>query len=178
METNIIWQRDRENPENPEHLAVISQWWATLNGKEIAFAQRLIPESGNLNDINWETQRFDEKFAIEQPEIRGITLYWHKDGEEEERSITVRKLDFQPTRQCLDIYPQSQPQIVIRAIKLEIPYQTIELSDPLIVGTTKEDRCILLLRDIKQQLQVKLTLSPHSLQQLRENLPQEQEEED
>ncbi|MGK7874562.1 MAG: hypothetical protein AB4426_15010 [Xenococcaceae cyanobacterium] len=171
METKIIWQQNSSYPDNADNFATISQWWENLNGQEIAFAQRLIPTSGNLDEIDWESQRFDEKFALQMPQIRGITLYWQKPDSEEERNITADKLELDTARQQLYIYPQSQPQLVIRVGIPEIIYQTIELKDPQIAGTSVGENCILLLRDRQQQLEVKLTLSRKSLGQLLENLP-------
>ena len=172
MTNKIIWKTDSEDPNNADNLELIGQWWSKLNNCEIIMAQRLIPESGNLDAIDWEPQRFDEKLVFNQPQLRGITLYWQKLGEEDERNITARKLELDRALQQLYIYPQAQPQIVICVTKPGIAYQTIELRDPLIVGTVKEDSCILLLRDKQQQMQVKLILSTESLQQLRESLPE------
>jgi hypothetical protein len=171
MPTKIVWQQDSKNPDNVDNFAFISQWWENLNAQEVAWQQRLIPESGNLDAINWEPQQFDEKFVLQLPEIRGITLYWYKPGVDAERSITARKLELDKTGQQLYLYPQSQPQLVIRIGKPKIVYQTIELKDPLIVGKSLGDNCLLLLRDPQQQIEIKLTLSRKSLGQLLESLP-------
>jgi hypothetical protein len=171
MPTKIVWQQNSNNPENASNFDIIQQWWSNLNAQNILWQQRLIPESGNLQEINWEVQQFDEKFALQLPEIRGITLYWYKPQSTVERNITANKLEFDTVRQQLYIYPQSQPQLVIRAGKPEIIYQTIELKDPLIAGTSIGDNCVLLLRDAKQQVEVKLTLSRSSIGKLLENLP-------
>lgn len=171
MTSKIIWQQDSSNPDNTENFAAIIQWWESLQGQEIAWQQRLIPASGNLDEINWEPQRFDEKFALQMPQIRGITLYWQKPDSDGERNITVSKLELKTARQQLYIYPQSQPQMVIRVGTPEIIYQTIELQDPQIAGTSAGENCLLLLRDPQQQLEIKLTLSRQSLGKLLESLP-------
>jgi hypothetical protein len=171
MPTKIVWQQDSSQPDNANNFAAIKQWWADLNAKEVAWQQRLIPESGNPDEIDWDSQRFDEKFALQLPEIRGITLYWYKLGSEGTRNITAKKLELDTARQKLYIYPLSQPQLVIRVGKPDIIYQTIELKDPLIAGTSVGDNCVLLLRDSKQQIEVKLTLNRTSLGKLLENLP-------
>jgi hypothetical protein len=171
MSTKIVWQQDSNNPDNTNHFALIKQWWASLNAQEIIWQQRLILESGNLDDINWESQRFDEKFPLQLPEIRGITLFWYKPDSDAERSITVKKLELDTARQKLYIYPQSQPQLIVRIGKPDIIYQTIELKDPLIAGTSLGDNCVLLLRDSERQIEVKLTLSRYSVGQLLESLP-------
>ncbi len=76
MEQKTIWQQGSSNPENPNYLATIREWWENLNGKEITWRQRIIPQSGEVGELDWEPQRFDEVFAIANPAIRGITLYW------------------------------------------------------------------------------------------------------
>ena len=168
----IIWQQNTSDPNNPDNLAIIKQWWANLKGKEIAFAQRLLGETGNLKEIDWEPQKFDENFAIVAPEIRGITLYWQKPDSERERNLTPYKLALDITAQKLYVYPQTQQQVVIRVGTEEIIYQTVEIEDPLIVGTSTQDKYVLLLRDRQKQVQVKITLGSESLALLKKSLPQ------
>ena len=168
----IIWQQNSSNPDNADNLATIGQWWANLNGKNIDWRQRLIPASDNLDEIDWEPQKFDDKFVIKGSEVRGITLYWQKPDSEQERNLTPYKIQLDISAQKLYIYPQTQQQVVICVGTSEIIYQTIELEDPLIVGTSVEGKCILLLRDRQQQLQVKVILGSQSLAQLRESLPE------
>jgi hypothetical protein len=74
MATNLVWQQDSTNPDNISNFALISQWWTTLNAQEIFWQQRLIPVTGDTEAIDWEPQRFDDKFVIQMPEVRGITL--------------------------------------------------------------------------------------------------------
>jgi len=107
MEAKIIWQQNSDNPANGSNFATIQQWWANLNDKKIAWRQRLIPESGDVSQLHWESQRFDEVFKLESPQIRGITLYWYKPDGNSERSTTPRKLELDTQQQQLYIYPQS-----------------------------------------------------------------------
>ncbi|MGB5966710.1 MAG: hypothetical protein WBG70_00145 [Spirulinaceae cyanobacterium] len=169
MEEQFTWEANSNDPQGAENFATISQWWESLG--EIAWAQRLIPESGSLSDINWEKQKFDEKLTIENPQVRGITLYWRKSGAEDERNMTPRQLTFDPKNQKLYVYPQSQPQIVIRIANPQLIYQKIELKDPQFVGDKVGENFVFLMRDKKQQLDIKVTLTPMALEQFKSNLP-------
>ncbi len=173
MSAQIVWQSDSNNPKNPEHLALITQWWEKQNLVEITWQQRIIPPNGELSDIDWNPQRFDEKLTLKMPQIRGITLYWYKSTSEDERNTTPRKLILDITKGELYIYPASQPQLVIRVSKPQIVYQTIELNNPLIAASTVDDNYVVLMRDKQQQLQVKVTLSADSLHQLLDSLPKD-----
>jgi hypothetical protein len=170
METKIIWQQDTSNPENANNLAKIGQWWASLKDREIVWKQRLIPTDGDLTAIDWEQQRFDEKFALKEPQLRGITIYWRKPDSERELNITVKKLELDLAKQQIYIYPQLQPQVVIRVNTPEIIYQTIELTNPQVAATAVGDNYLLLLRDTEQQLQVKVILSHPSWEKLVKDL--------
>lgn len=172
MEAKIIWQQNSDNPANGSNFATIQQWWANLNDKKIAWRQRLIPESGDVSQLDWESQRFDEVFKLESPQIRGITLYWYKPDGNSERSTTPRKLELDTQQQQLYIYPQSQKELVIRVGIPEIVYQKIELTNPEWQSSSAGENHILILRDRQQQLEVKLTLSPDNLAQLKEQLPE------
>lgn len=170
METKITWQQDTSNPENANNLAKIGQWWASLKDREIVWKQRLIPSNGNLDEVNWEQQRFDEKFSLKKPQLRGITIYWQKPDSDRELNITVRKLELDLAKQRIYIYPQLQPQVVIRVNTPEIIYQTIELTNPQVAATDVGDNYLLLLRDTEQQLQVKVILSRASWEKLVKDL--------
>ncbi|WP_413164541.1 hypothetical protein ACL6C3_01210 [Capilliphycus salinus ALCB114379] len=167
MTSTITWQYGSSNPENATHLETIRQWWGDLEGQEITWQQRLIPENGDLSQINWESQKFDEVFLIVHPQLRGITLYWSKIGSEQERSITVSKLELDIPRQQLYIFSQSQTNIVIRVEFPKVKYQMIEMNNPEIaVGKSG----IILLRDYQQLLEIKVTLTPEKLEQLKQKL--------
>lgn len=172
MNQTIIWEQASNNPDNADNLAKIANWWSNLNGKNVEWKQRLIPSSGDLSEINWEeNQRFDEKFNLQLPQLRGITLYWRKDEVETERNITARRLELDSLQENLLIYPQSQPQVIIRVSFPQPTYKTIEIRNPQIVGKIIGDNCLLLLRDKQQKIEIKLLLDSQAIAQLKENLP-------
>ena len=166
MQLQTIWQFGSNNPENPNNLDTIRQWWAALEGTEITWRQRLIPDSGDISELDWEPQRFDEIFLIAQPEIRGITLYWRKPNSPTESNTTVQKLALHHTRQELYIFPQSQQKLVIRVALPKVQYQRIELNNPEILVENN----ILLFQDAKQLLEVQIKFTPEQLNQLKEKL--------
>ena len=174
MLTPLLWQSANPNPDNLENFQIISQWWQDLNLKEVFWQQRLIPDTGSLEDINWEQQGFDEKFSLQMPQIRGITLYWHKSTFADERSMTPKQLILDREREQLDIYPQSQPSLVIRVTKTHLVYQKFELKNPLLVGKKAESEYILLFRDKEQQIEVKINLSPENYRQFLETMTEDQ----
>jgi hypothetical protein len=173
MLTPLIWQSANINPANADNLAIISQWWQDLNLKEIFWQQRLIPDNGTVDDINWESQGFDEKFLIQMPQIRGITLYWHKSTFADERSMTPKQLILDREQEQLYIYPQSQSKLVIRLSKPHLVYQKIALKNPLIVGKKSENEYILLIRDKEQQIEVKINLSQEKYRQLLKTMTED-----
>jgi hypothetical protein len=170
MTNSIVWQQSTSHPENAENLASIARWWQDLNLKEIFWQQRLIADLGTVNDLDWNPQGFDEKFTLQIPQMRGITLYWHKSTFADERSVTPRQLVLDLEKEQLDIYPQSQPKLVIRLTKPSLIYQKIECKDPLIVGKMTEGNYILLVRDTQQQIEVKITLSLENYRQLLQDM--------
>jgi hypothetical protein len=171
MQAKTIWQQGSDSPENGQNFAIIQQWWANLNDQKIAWRQRIIPETGDISELDWEPQRFDEVFKLQAPQIRGITLYWRKLDSQQERSTTPRQLQLDPHSQQLYIYPQSQKELVIRVGIPEIVYQNIEIKNPQWQGSRAGENYILTLRDNQKQLDVKLTLTPDNLNQLKEQLP-------
>jgi len=168
--TKIIWQQNSSNPNNIDNLTTISQWWENLNGKEISFAQRIIPPGGTIEEIDWQPQRLDENIIIHHPQIRGITVFWYKPDSEAERNITATKLELDNDKQQIYIYPLSQSHIVIRVTVKQIVYNTVELKNPQIAGTSIGENYVLLLRDQQQLLEIKIILNPTSLTQLLEKL--------
>ncbi len=171
MQAKTIWQQGSDSPENGQNFAIIQQWWANLNDQKIAWRQRIIPETGDISELDWEPQRFDEVFKLQAPQIRGITLYWRKLDSQPERSTTPRQLQLDPHSQQLYIYPQSQKELVIRVGIPEIVYQNIEIKNPQWQGSRAGENYILTLRDNQKQLDVNLTLTPDNLNQLKEQLP-------
>ncbi len=54
MQGKSIWQQSSTKLENLSNLALINQWWSGLANTKITFAQRLIPQSGEVDELNWE----------------------------------------------------------------------------------------------------------------------------
>ncbi|CBN54328.1 hypothetical protein PN499_24115 [Kamptonema animale CS-326] len=166
MELLTVWQHGSHNPENTNNLDIIRHWWANLNGKEVNWVERLIPQIGGMSEVNWQSQRFDQIFVIVNPEIRGgDTLYWYKPDSPLEHSQIAQKLELDNLKQHLYIYPQSESELAIRVELHQFEYQTIELQN---VEITFKEKEVMTLRDVKQQLEVKVTLTPINLNLLKE----------
>ncbi|MGB7445130.1 MAG: hypothetical protein WA919_29005 [Coleofasciculaceae cyanobacterium] len=172
MQAKITWQLNSDNLDNGDNLAKIQKLWATLKDRKIAWRQRIIPESGDVSNIDWGPQRFDEIFPLQTPEIRGITLYWRKPDSDQERSTTPHKLELDTHSLQLYIYPQSQKNLVIRVSIPETIYQKIAINNPQWESSSTGENHILLLRDKQQQIEVTLSLSPDNIAQLKEHLPE------
>jgi hypothetical protein len=166
MVNKLIWQQNSTSPDSAESLAQIAQWWAGLDKQEVSWQQRLL----TTEELNWETQKFDEKFVIQAPQLRGVTVFWLKPGINEERNITAAKLELDLGRSKLYIYPQSQAQVVICVGIPQIVYQTIEVNNPQIATIARGDGRLLLLRDTQQQLELKITLDRAKLIELINSL--------
>ncbi|MDJ0635276.1 MAG: hypothetical protein QNJ34_18945 [Xenococcaceae cyanobacterium MO_188.B29] len=162
----VTWQQNSDNLDNADNLAAIAQWWNNLNGQEISWQQRLISSTDNVEELNWETQKFDEKFPIQFTQLRGITVYWQKNNTQDERNITARKLELDKYKQKLYIYPQSQETVVICVSLPQVVYQTIELNNPQIIGKAIGDNYLLLLRDAEQKLDMKVSFNSEKLAEL------------
>ncbi|MBF2047041.1 MAG: hypothetical protein EDM05_68560 [Leptolyngbya sp. IPPAS B-1204] len=167
---NVVWQQDSPTPSRAEDFATISQWWSNLNGKEITWRQRLIPEIGSVADLDWEPKRFDETFQIITPNVRGITLYWRKPDFQDERSTTPYKLELDPLQQQLFIYPQSQRGVVIRVALPQVVYQQVKIKQPQLGVTQTGGQALLTIRDEAQRLEVQVSLSPEKLAELKQQL--------
>lgn len=170
MEKNLIWQQNSDNLNNGDNLKAIADWWSNLNGKEVAWQQRLIPSSGNLNEIDWQPQKFDEKFILQTPQVKGITLYWRSSKTPDERDLTPSKLQLNLVQQQLYIIPQSQSQIVISISLPGIVYQKLNIINPQVAATTKDGKGIILLRDEAEKLEITITLDTEKLNLLRDRL--------
>ena len=162
----VTWQQNSNNPDNADNLATIEEWWHNLDGKEISWQQRLITSTDQVEEINWEVQKFDENFLIQSTQLRGITVYWQKSNAKDERNITARKFELDRIKQKLYIYPQSQEQVVICVGLPQVVYQTIELNNPQIIGKAVGDNYLLLLRDTEQKLDVTINLNSQQLEEL------------
>ncbi len=170
MSNNLIWQQNSSDRSNGDNLEAITNWWSNLAGKEISWQQRLIPASNDLQEIDWQLQKFDETFVLQTPQLRGITLFWRNEKIADERNITPSKLQLDLTQQQLYIFPQSQSQVVIKIYLPELIYQKLDLVNPQIAATIKDDSGIILLRDATQKLEIKVILSGEQLNQLLNRL--------
>ncbi|WP_416676413.1 hypothetical protein [Egbenema bharatensis] len=168
MHVRTAWQQGSNHPENASNFARISQWWTELNGKEVTWRQRLLPPSGQVADLNWEPQRFDEVFLISQPSVRGITLYWHKPNSQDERNTTVHKLELDHLQQQLYIYPQAQQAIVIQVGLPQVTYQRVTLKQPKWSTQTLKGQQVLVLQDETQRLEIHVPLDAESLALLKD----------
>lgn len=168
--STIIWEQGSNNPENADNFAIIKQWFTNLNSKEITWKQRLLPPNGDRREIEWEAQRFDEKFIIFNSDIRGITLYWQKPDAPQERNTTPSKLELDTVKEQLYVYPKSQKDVVIRLAVPEIVYQKFQTINPQIEVSRLNENYVLILRDEKQQIEVKVALTPEKIDQLKEQL--------
>lgn len=170
MSNGLIWQQNSSNPHNRENLEAIAKWWSDLGGQEVVWQQRLIPASGEVADLDWQPQKFDENLILVLPEIRGITLYWRDHQGGNERNITPDKLHLDLTQQNLLVFPQSQSQVVI-SISLPVTvYQKLNLLNPQVAATVKDGQGMILLRDKTEKLEIKVTLSPEKIIQLLDKL--------
>ncbi len=167
MQLKIVWQSGINSQENTDNLHHINQWWANLNRKEIVWVERMIPQIGGMSEIHWHPQRFDETFIIINPEIRTDTLYWYKPDSTVERNTTVQKLELDNLQQQLYLYPQLEPDMVIRIGIREVKYQTLEIKN--IEIALGEDN-IMLLWDSEQELEIKIALSPENIVKLKQLL--------
>jgi hypothetical protein len=170
MQMKVVWQQDSSNPTSANDFATISQWWSSLNGKEITWRQRLIPEIGTVAELDWEPQRFDETFQIVTPNVRGITLYWHKPDSKDERNTTPYKLELDQLQQQLFIYPQTQRGVVIRVALPQIVYQQVKIKQPQLAVTQSGGQSTLVVRDEAQRLEIQISLSPEKLAELKQQL--------
>ncbi|MEL6787463.1 MAG: hypothetical protein AAFO76_08660 [Cyanobacteria bacterium J06607_15] len=170
MSNNLIWQQNSGDSNNKENLEAIASWWLDLAGKEVAWQQRLLENSDQVADLDWQPQKFDEKLILATSEMRGITLYWHNKGGQDERNITPGKLHLDTAKARLYIFPQSQSQVVISVSLPQTVYQKINLANPQIAATVKDGKGIILLRDETEKLEVKIALSQKQVTQLVDRL--------
>jgi hypothetical protein len=170
MTTHLVWQQNSSNAHNADNLKAIAKWWSSLEGKEVSWQQRLVSQNGDLTSIDWKPQKFDAKFMMQTPQLRGVTIYWRDNKVADERNITASKLQLDVTQQKLYICPQSQSQVVICVSLPQVVYQKFNLTNPQIAATTKGNSYLLLLRDEEQRLEITATLDLQKLNQLLERL--------
>ncbi|MFM2314190.1 MAG: hypothetical protein RLZZ04_3466 [Cyanobacteriota bacterium] len=163
---DLVWQQNSSQSDNGDNLKAIAAWWSALAEKEVTWQQRLIPTSGNLDELDWQPQKFDEQLVLSTPQVRGITLYWRNSKATDERNITPSKLHLNTTKQRLYVFPQSQSQVVISVGLPVTIYQKLNLLNPQLAATIKNGQGIILLRDETAKLEVKVTLSQAQINQL------------
>ena len=171
MESTITWTLGSADLDSEANLARIAQWWSALAGQDIIWQQRPIAENSDRSAIDWSKQALDETFAIQTPSLRGITLYWYKPNSPDERNISVGYLQLDLFNQQLDILPSSGRSYQLRITLPKIVYQKIELTDPQLGGILQANGdAVILLRDDKQRLEVKINLNAINADALRQKL--------
>lgn len=161
----VLWQFGSDDPSNAAALAQVQQWWSQLDGKTVTWQQRVNQGVAPI-ELGWETQRFDEQFAIVSAELKGITVFWSKAGEDLKRDMTASRLELDRTEQALYITPKSQPEVVVRVCVPQPKYESITLTASVVtvVGET------LVIRDRGQMLEVRATLTATQIAQLKTDL--------
>ena len=166
-----VWRYGASDAENPVNFEKISQWWSRLNGQTITWQQRLMDQTPDPRQLDWETERFDEQFVCQGAEIRGISLYWQKVGQPTERNSTPGKLELDTLHQHLYIYPQSQPDLVIRVGLPQVTYQAIAVVASDCELTMGQGKCQLQVTDEPQGLKVTIQLSAEQIYALKQQFP-------
>jgi hypothetical protein len=171
----ITWQAEVRSPENTKNLGLIANWWQSLDTKNIAWKQRLIAKDGQAD---WNPQKFDESFFCVKPTLRGFTLYWIKLGDDTEKNITLAKMELDPTRQQLLVYPETQPTVVI-SIEGPGAYQRLlHLTNPTWSGEAGRDAAgtitgfHLVMQDAANLAEIQVDLDGNSLNSLKTLLNQ------
>ncbi len=123
----ITWKAQSQEPENANNFTIIANWWKSLEKKDLLWKQRLVPETG---DIDWDPQRFDDTFSCMAPDVRGITLYWKQKDAPHEKNMTPAKLEFNPTRQHLFVYPESQQDLIVSVEVPGVVRETLHMQNP------------------------------------------------
>jgi hypothetical protein len=166
-----VWYQGSTEPDALEQFQAIQTWWETLNGKEIIWQQRMLTGSEDPASLDWSTQRFDDRYVLLTPHIKGITLYWSKATEpDREQNSTPQRLELDPEQQNLYVFPQSQQGLVLRITLPQLVYQTITLKDPDISISTLDSYQILTFKDDNQRIKVQIALSPEAILGLKTNL--------
>lgn len=160
--SQCVWYQGTIDPDALEHFQTIQTWWETLNGKEIIWQQRMLNGAEDLASLDWSQQRFDERYVIRTPHVKGITLYWSKATEpDREQNTTPQRL--QLDGEHLYVFPQSQQGLVLRITLPQLVYQTITLKDPEISTSALETYQVLTFKDDDKRIKVQIALSPETL---------------
>lgn len=164
----IVWQAQSSIPENAKNLSMIADWWRSLNTKSVLWKQRLLPETG---EVDWNPQKFDETFLCMLPDVRGITLYWRKGEEEQEKSVTPVKMELDSTRQRLLVYPETQKNVVISIEGAGVVRQSVALKNPAWSGEKVQgsgSAFRLVLYDAVNLVEVRVDMDATNLNALRQ----------
>ncbi len=171
MDSTITWTLGSSDPDAEANLARIAQWWTSLAGQEIIWQQRPIDENTGRDAIDWNKQVLDETLSIQNPTLRGITLYWFKPNSPEERNISVGYLRLDLFNQKLDVMPSSGRSYQIRITLPKIVYQKIQVTDPQFGSIIQSNGdAVLLFRDEKQRLEIQIDLSAVNIDLLKQKL--------
>ncbi len=171
MQLKTVWQHGSSNPDNAANFAKISEWWAGLQGKEVTWRQRIVPQLTPPEQVAWDPpQRFDEVFVLSNPQIRGITLFWATPAKPEEKSTTPSKLELHGESR-LYVYLQSQKDVVIQVALPEVKYEVVELTNPKVQCIAAGAGCILVFKDDKTLVETRVALTSEGLSQLKQQLP-------
>jgi hypothetical protein len=171
MDSTITWTLGSSDPDAEANLARIAQWWTSLAGQEIIWQQRPIDENTGRDAIDWNKQALDETLSIQNPTLRGITLYWFKPNSPEERNISVGYLRLDLFNQKLDVMPSSGRNYQLRITLPKIVYQKIQITDPQFGSLIQPNGdAVLLFRDEKQRLEIQVDLSAANVDLLKQKL--------
>ncbi len=168
----IIWYQGTDSPTAASDFTEIQQWWSGLQGREVIWQQRMVSGTQDWSQLDWSSQRFDERFFVKNPEIRGITLFWAKaSAADRPQSTTPHRLEWDFAQQCLYIFPQSQQGLVIRVSLPQIEYKTLSLTNPSVERSIAQGSLILTFKDSNQRLAVQINLNAEALLALKKQLP-------
>ncbi len=171
MSQKIVWDSNSNEVDNPTNLGLIKEWWENLNGQKILQAQRIIPPSGNPEEIDWDTkQRFDQEYILTSPQLRGITVYGTPEGQAQEFGYTARRLELDSDNQSLSVYLQSRPDTVIRFSLITVKYERFTLKDVEIEATKEGPDVLLLVRDRGKKIEIVFKLNAGQLHYLLSQL--------
>jgi hypothetical protein len=171
MDSTITWTLGSTDPDAEANLARIAQWWTSLAGQEVIWQQRPIDENTGRDAIDWNKQALDETLSIQNPTLRGITLYWFKPNSPEERNISVGYLRLDLFNQKLDVMPSSGRNYQLRITLPKIVYQKIQITDPQFGSLIQPNGdVVLLFRDEKQRLEIQVDLSAANVDLLKQKL--------
>jgi len=171
MESTITWTLGSTDPDAEANLARIAQWWSSLAGQEIIWQQRSLSENSDRMAIDWNKQALDETFTIQNPSLRGITLYWYKPDHPDERNISVGYFQLDLFNQQLDLLPSSGRSYQLRITLPKIVYQKIQITDPQFGSLIQSNGdAVLLFRDEKQRLEIQIDLSAVNTDLLKQKL--------